>query len=186
MENRLLIININEMHGSHTVTWTENGVERAVEVYSFKNGENAFCGHKIWDIDSIYAHIREGIKVAYSIYPDLAGIKINTWNYDYVLMNNDMELLPCYSYRDSRINELDEFEIGHTTYSGTMPQIIVDMRHGRLRTVTDILMMSEYFVYKLTGVKVSRYRKCNSRNASLYLRPELRTEIGAGCKVLVG
>lgn len=186
VKNRLLQINIEENRGSHTVVWYEGDERREEIVYIFANKENSFCGHKIWDIDAIYGRIKAGIKIAYERFPDISETRINTWNYDYVLMCGDMELLPCYSYRDGRITELDEFELGHTTKTGTMPQIIVDMNHGRLRAATDILMMPEYFIYKLTGVKAKANKKVPAEPRLLRFKPEFEAEIGRECRVAVG
>ena len=185
MESRTLIINIDETSGSHTVVWYVNGSERRDCVYTFSNSENAFCGHKIWDVDYIFSQIKQGIRIAYEQYPDISETKIKTWNYDYVLMCGDMELLPCYSYRDGRIAELDDFGSGVKTKQSTMSQILVDMNHGRLKMVTDILMMPEYFVYRLTGVKTKQHR---NRGQMMHFRfkPEFEAELGRECSVAIG
>ncbi len=184
MENRTLIIKIEETYGSHLVSWEEEGVEYSEEVYRFTNKENSFCGHKIWDIEAIFREIQKGIKAAYAKYADISDVKLKAWNNDYVLMCGDMELLPCYSYKDSRIKELDEFGGVKTVANSPLPQIFVDMRHGRLRAATDILLMPEYFIYKLTGVKARQYRRTGSE-AHLRFRPEFEAELGRECNLVI-
>ncbi len=170
MLNRVLIVDINENGGSVSASWTENGVLKSNTVFLFDNHEEVFCGHKIWDIETVFKKITEGIEKALALYPDISEIRLKAWKYDYVLMCGDTELLPCYSHRDERVSELYDFESGAKDHAGTVIQLMVDLRHGRLRTVTDILMMPEYFAYRLTGQKGGNFEKKPMRGR---LRPGL-------------
>ena len=159
MTDRVLNVDINENGGSVTASWFEDGVVKSDTLYRFDNREEVFCGHKIWDIEAVFSKIKEGLSSALEAYPDVSKIKLSAWKYDYVLMCGDTELLPCYSHRDERVSELYDFERGVSGSEGTVIQLMVDLRHGRLQTVTDILMMPEYFAYKLTGNKGDNFEK---------------------------
>ncbi len=159
MVDRVLTIDINE-DGGRIFALVPGSADESPEVlFSFENREEVFCGHKIWDIEAVFAKIREGLEKALSRYPDAQEIRLRAWKYDYVLMCGDTELLPCYSHRDERVSELYDFERGVSGHEGTVIQLMVDLRHGRLQTVTDILMMPEYFAYKLTGNKGDIFEK---------------------------
>ena len=159
MIDRVLKVDVNENGGQITVFEPEKGEESGDKLFSFENREEVFCGHKIWDIEAVFAKIREGLEKALERYPDVSEIRLCAWKYDYVLMCGDTELLPCYSHRDERVAELYDFDHGVSGHEGTVVQLMVDLRHGRLQTVTDILMMPEYFAYKLTGDKGKNFEK---------------------------
>ena len=117
-----------------------------------------------------FADIKNGIKVALKKYPKIESLAIDTWGVDYVLLDGDKEILPCYAYRDDRthnsaqkVHTIVPFE---TLYSKTgiefnefnsIYQLYDDKLNGRLDVATDFLMMPEYFSYKLTGVKKKEY-----------------------------
>lgn len=87
-----------------------------------------------------------------------------------MLLAGDKELWPCYAYRDSRTEAIHEevhakipftelyrrtgcqFQLFNTLY-----QLAEDLQAGRLEQATDFLMVPEYLMYKLTGVKAKEY-----------------------------
>ena len=180
MSDNVLIIDIGEKSGTHTIFSSENGVETSRTVYRFDNSEQMFCGHRIWDIDGIYEKIRAGITAAFEECPEIGEIRLKTWKYDYVLMCGDVELLPCYSHRDARVREVSEVETKGD--EGTVSQLMVDLCHGRLRSGADILMMSEYFAYRLTGEKIAK----SGRHGKMPVRGMLKSGLvpGAHCSVV--
>jgi len=97
-----LAIDIGASSGRHIVGWKENGTIKSEEVYRFPNAVKSDGGHLIWDIVSLEHHVRAGIDAALEKYPHIESLSIDTWGVDYVLMNGDKEILPCYAYRDSR------------------------------------------------------------------------------------
>lgn len=165
-----LAIDIGASSGRHIIGWMENKKIFTKEVYRFENGVKSVGGHLTWDIQQIFEEIKTGLRIAFRQYPLIESMSIDTWGADYVLMNNDQEILPCYAYRDNRTADLiDEVhkkitfsELYRRTGSQFQPfnsiyQLSDDLRCGRLTSATDFLMIPEYFLYKLTGKKIKEY-----------------------------
>ncbi len=165
-----LAIDIGASSGRHIIGWKDGGAIKTEEVYRFPNGVTERDGHLIWDIEALIAHVKIGVEKAREKYPEIESLAIDTWGVDYVLMKGDKEVLPCYAYRDSRTEDvIDEvhgiipfdelyrrtgiqFQTFNTAY-----QLYADKRAGRLEGVTDFLLIPEYLLYKLCGVKSHEY-----------------------------
>lgn len=167
---RSLAIDIGASSGRHIVGWRERGVLRTREIYRFPNGVHPENGHLVWDIASLVSHVKAGIEKAKAEYPDIQSLSIDTWGVDYILMQGDKEVFPVYAYRDSRtesvIPEVHEKVPFSELYSRTgcqfqlfnsIYQLYADKLTGRLEGVTDLLMIPEYLLYKLCGVKAREY-----------------------------
>ncbi|MDO5434759.1 MAG: rhamnulokinase family protein [Clostridia bacterium] len=165
-----LAVDIGASSGRHIVGRKENGGIITDEVYRFPNGVTEAGGHLTWDIDQLVFHVKKGIDEALSRYPDIESLSIDTWGVDYVLMNGDDEILPCYAYRDGRteaviprVHEKMPFgELYRRTGIQFQPfntvyQLYADLAAGRLENATDLLMMPEYLMYRLCGVKAHEY-----------------------------
>lgn len=165
-----LAIDIGASSGRHIVGWLEDGTIRTEEVYRFPNGVAQQDGHLTWDIKSLLLHVKEGIREAKKSYPQIESLSVDTWGVDYVLMRGNQEVLPVYTYRDSRtedvIPEIHEkvpfSELYHHTGCQFQPfnsiyQLYADKVSGRLEGVTDLLMIPEYLMYKLCGVKAREF-----------------------------
>ena len=165
-----LAIDIGASSGRHIVGWSENGELKAEEVYRFPNGVTELDGHLTWDIDALLRHVKKGVEIAKEKYPEIESLSVDTWGVDYVLMRGDEELRPCYAYRDSRteaiipqVHEKISFTrlYRHTGIQfqpfNTIYQLYADKLAGRLEGVTDFLMIPEYLMYKLCGVKSHEY-----------------------------
>ena len=70
------------------------------EVYRFPNSVRRVDGHLEWDIDSLFANVKQGIREAFAKYPVIESLSIDTWAVDYVLLKNGQPLYPVYAYRD--------------------------------------------------------------------------------------
>ena len=165
-----LAIDIGASSGRHIVGWMEDGEIRTDEVYRFPNGVHMEDGHLVWHMPELFASILEGIWAAFAQYPHIESLSIDTWGVDYVLLKGDEEVWPCYAYRDSRteavipqVHEKIPFgELYRHTGSqfqtfNSIYQLYDDKLRGRLEGVTDFLMIPEYLLYKLTGVKAKEY-----------------------------
>ena len=165
-----LAIDIGASSGRHIVGWQEHGKIKTEEVYRFPNGVTELDGHLTWDIDALVSHVKQGIAIAKEKYPFIDSLSIDTWGVDYVLMKADVEVRPCYAYRDSRteavipqVHEKISFTrlYRHTGIQfqpfNTIYQLYADKEAGRLEGVTDFLMIPEYLMYKLCGVKSHEY-----------------------------
>ena len=165
-----LAIDIGASSGRHIVGWMENGQIRTEEVFRFPNEMTEKDGHLTWDVEAMLAYVKAGIAKAKERFPQIDSLSVDTWAVDYVLMRGDEEVLPCYAYRDSRtdvsipkVHEKISFSNLYR-YTGiqfqpfnTIYQLYADQLSGRLEGVTDFLLMPEYLLYKLCGVKSHEY-----------------------------
>ena len=164
-----LAIDIGASSGRHIIGWMEDGTIKTKEVYRFDNGVKEKDGHLIWDIDYLEAKVRKGIDIALGE-ADISSLSIDTWGVDYVLMNGDQPIYPVYAYRDHRTEEVIEevhslipFEelYEHTGCQfqpfNSIYQLYDDKKKGRLDHATDFLMIPEYLMYRLTGVKKKEF-----------------------------
>lgn len=165
-----LAIDIGASSGRHIVGWNDNGVVQTQEVYRFPNGVKEENGHLIWDIEALVREVKTGIEQAKAKYPEIVSLSIDTWGVDYVLLKGDQEVYPVYAYRDSRteqvipmVHEKMPFAelYRHTGCQfqpfNTIYQLYDEKIQGRLEGVTDLLMIPEYLMWKLCGVKAREY-----------------------------
>ncbi|MCF0138258.1 MAG: rhamnulokinase [Oscillospiraceae bacterium] len=165
-----LAIDIGASSGRHIVGRMDNGEIKTKEVYRFPNGVTEVNGHLTWNIDTLLGHVKIGIEKAKAEFGIIESLSVDTWGVDYVLLRGEEEVRPCYAYRDSRteaiIPEVHEKIPFSELYRrtgiqfqpfNTLYQLYVDKLDGRLEGVTDFLMMPEYLMYKLCGVKAHEY-----------------------------
>lgn len=165
-----LAIDIGASSGRHIVGWKENGIIQTKEVYRFPNGVQSENGHLVWDVQSLVSNVKAGIDAALIQFPKIESLSVDTWGVDYVLLKGDQELLPVYAYRDSRtetviptVHEKIPFSELYSRTGcqfqpfNTIYQLYDDKLAGRLEDATDMLMMPEYLMYKLCGVKAREY-----------------------------
>ncbi len=165
-----LAIDIGASSGRHIVGWMENGEIKTQEVYRFPNGVREQDGHLIWDIDALEKHVKAGVDEALRQYPGIGSLSIDTWGVDYVLMNGSDPVLPCYAYRDNRTEAVIEKVHEKMAFSelyrrtgiqfqpfNTIYQLYADKLAGRLENACGFLMIPEYLMYRLCGVKSHEY-----------------------------
>ena len=165
-----LAIDIGASSGRHIIGYKDGAEIKTDEIYRFYNGMDTVDGHLVWDTERLFKEIKTGIKAAFEKYESIESLSIDTWGVDYVLLSGDKEVYPVYAYRDSRMDEVIdkvhsivpfeelykktgiEFNKFNTVY-----QLYADKIAGRFEGVTDFLMLPEYFMYKLTGVKKKEF-----------------------------
>ena len=165
-----LAIDIGASSGRHIVGWQEDGTIQTREVYRFPNGVHEENGHLVWDFRKLFSNVVRGILEAFKAYPEIESLSIDTWGVDYVLLKGDEEVYPVYAYRDGRteavipqVHEKVPFsELYRHTGCQFQPfnsiyQLYDDKLRGRLDGVTDMLMIPEYLMWKLCGVKAREY-----------------------------
>lgn len=165
-----LAIDIGASSGRHIIGWHDGDKIQIKEVYRFPNGVTHQDGHLIWDIECLYYSVLAGIRVAFKEYPEIESLSIDTWGVDYVLLNGNEEIYPVYAYRDSRteavipkVHQLIPFSELYSRVGcqfqpfNSIYQFYDDKLKGRLDKATDILMISEYLMWKLSGVKAREY-----------------------------
>ena len=165
-----LAIDIGASSGRHIVGWREDGALETKEVHRFPNGVKERDGHLTWDAAALLAEVRVGIEKARAAFGAIESLAIDTWGVDYVLLRDEEEVLPCYAYRDNRteaviekVHALMPFgELYRRTGCQFQPfnsiyQLYADKQAGRLEGVTDMLMLPEYLLWKLCGVRAREY-----------------------------
>lgn len=165
-----LAVDIGASSGRHIVGWLEDGKIRTKEVYRFPNGVTEKDGRLSWDMDGLLEHVKFGIAEAKKQFSTIDTLSIDTWGVDYVLLKGDEEVYPVYAYRDSRteavvsqVHEIIPFSelYRHTGCQfqpfNTIYQLYHEKLNGRLEGVTDMLMIPEYLIWKLCGVKAREY-----------------------------
>ena len=165
-----LAVDIGASSGRHIVGWQENGTIQTREVYRFPNGVHEENGHLEWDVRKLFSNVVSGILKAFQQFPEIESLSIDTWGVDYVLLKGDEEVFPVYAYRDARteavIPQVHEKMPFSQLYQrtgcqfqpfNTIYQLYDEKVMGRLKGVTDMLMMPEYLMWKLCGVKVREY-----------------------------
>lgn len=188
--NYYLAIDIGASSGRHIVGWIENGKLMTEEVFRFPNGVKKFNSHLVWDVDELFESVKAGIAEALRKYPSITSLAIDTWGVDYVLLNGDRAITPCYAYRDGRTETVVakvhaimpfeqlykktgiQFEPFNSVY-----QLFEDKRQGRLNDATDFLMMPEYLNFKLTGEKKHEYTNATTTGLVNAITGEYDAEI---------
>ena len=170
-----LAIDIGASSGRHIIGWKDGDGIRTEEVYRFPNGVREESGHLVWDMDALLKHVKAGIGKAKEKYGRIESLSVDTWGVDYVLLKGNEDVKPCYAYRDSRTEDvIDEvhgivpfdklYERTGTQFQSfnTIYQLYRDKKDGRLASVTDFLMIPEYLMYRLTGVKAKEYTNAST------------------------
>ena len=165
-----LAIDVGASSGRHIVGWRENGELQTDEVYRFANDIKKQDGRLTWDVEKIFAEVRAGLLAAFKKYPGIESLSIDTWGVDYVILRGNKPVFPVFAYRDSRtekiisrVHERIPFEelykrtgIQYQPFN-TIYQLYEDKLSERLDGVTDFLMLPEYLLWRLCGVKSHEY-----------------------------
>ncbi len=166
-----LAIDIGAGSGRHILGSIQDGKLVLEEIHRFENGMKRVDGSLIWDIDELFAEIKAGLKKAKTLDKVPQYVAIDTWGVDYVLLDKeDKELRPVFAYRDERteaavpqveavIPPEDLYKITGIQKQNfnTIYQLWCDKQSGRMDEAETLLMIPEYFAWKLTGVKVNEY-----------------------------
>lgn len=172
---RYLAIDIGASSGRHIVGQRTGDEFKTEEVFRFPNGMAEQNGHLVWDIEALLKNVIEGIKEAFCRYSDIESLSIDTWGVDYVLLKGGKPVLPVYAYRDSRtadaIDKVHSIIPFPELYSRTgiqfqsfnsIYQLYADKLEGRLCEAEDMLMIPEYLMYCLCGVKAREYTNAST------------------------
>ena len=172
-----LAVDIGASSGRHILGYIENGKLQLEEVYRFE--DYLLEGDSItWDIEKLMREVKAGIAKCGEIGKIPATIAIDTWGVDYVLLDeNKAELLPVFSYRDSRtFDVLDEVAAiipqeelyAHTGIQkanyNTIYQLYCDKKSGKLDRAEFFMNMPDYLAFKLTGVIKNEYTEATTTN----------------------
>ena len=171
--NYYLAIDIGASSGRHILGHVENGKMVLEEMYRFDNLQVRKNGHDCWDMDNLWNGIMGGLKACGAAGKIPVTIGIDTWGVDYVLLEeNDQVLGDAGAYRDSRNEGMDlevsKFITPEALYARTGIQkqpfnTIYQLTAQKLEHPEQVvnakrmLMVPEYLILLLTGVKNSEY-----------------------------
>ena len=77
-----LAVDIGASSGRHILASMDNGRMTIEEVYRFDNGMINDNGNKLWDVDSLFANIIEGMKKCKELGKIPVSMSIDTWAVD--------------------------------------------------------------------------------------------------------
>lgn len=173
-----LAVDIGASSGRHIIAEIVDGKIRLEEVYRFWNGMDNKDGSLCWDVDRLFGEIVTGLKKCKEIGKIPSYMGIDTWGVDYVLLDKDDKILgETYGYRDSRTNGMDEkvYEIisQEDLYKrtgiqkaifNTIYQLMAVKQNNpeHMEAAETLLMIPDYFNFKLTGVKLAEYTECST------------------------
>ena len=137
------------------------------EIHRFSNGFKAIDKHYCWDLNYLEQEILNGLSKIVEQNIKLDSIGIDTWGVDYVLLDSNAEIVgPTYAYRDHRTDSVMEqvqAELGaEAIYQKTGIQFLtfntlyqlkamMNENPSWLAQVTDLVMIPDYLIYRLTG-----------------------------------
>ena len=109
MERYYLAVDIGASSGRHILAHMEDGKMVLEEVYRFPNGMDNRNGTLCWDVERLFAEIRNGLKKCGELGKIPSTMGIDTWAVDYVLLDKDDRILgQTARYRDGRTEGMDE------------------------------------------------------------------------------
>lgn len=168
-----LAVDIGASSGRHMLAHLEDGKIILEEIYRFSNGMKEKDGHLCWDVEALFEEILSGLEKCKEVGKIPASMGIDTWGVDYVLVGPQGNVLGhTYGYRDHRTNGMDEkvYEIisPQELYKRTGIQkqmfntiyqlMAVKVQEPELMDMaSDMLMMPDYFNYRLTGKRMTEY-----------------------------
>ncbi len=180
VETYYLAIDIGASSGRHILGSVRDGKIVLEEVWRFDNRQVHRNGHDCWDIRSLWGGILEGLKACKSLGKVPKTIGIDTWAVDYVLLDENGELMgDAVAYRDGRTAGMDKVvealipagelyaRTGIQKQSfNTLYQLVAQQREApeQLAGASSLLMIPDYFNFLLTGVKKQEYTNATSTN----------------------
>ena len=175
-----LAIDIGASSGRHILGHIENGRIMLEEVWRFDNKQIHKNHHDCWDMENLWRGIVDGLKACKALGKIPATVGIDTWAVDYVLLDKDgAQLGDAVAYRDSRTDGMDAVVDGvippaelyertgiQKQLFNTIYQLTALKREHpeQLAQADALLMIPDYFHYRLTGVKKQEYTNATSTN----------------------
>lgn len=166
-----LAIDIGASSGRHILCHVEDGKMITEEIYRFENLPDKKDGRLFWDTERLFREILNGLKQANNLGKIPYSVGVDTWGVDYVLLDeNDDVIDGVFCYRDSRTEKC--FDPVHNTIPfeelytktgiqfatfNTIYQLYDDKISGKLAKAKSLLMLPDYFHFRLTGVKKQEY-----------------------------
>ena len=168
-----LAVDIGASSGRHILGHLENGKIELEEIYRFENGMDHKDGKLLWNVDRLFGEILNCMKICKVQGKIPESMAIVTWAVDYVLLDEQDRILgETYGYRDHRTDGMDaevakilpETELYAKTgiqkqIFNTIYQLMAEKQKEPelLQRAETLLMLPDYFGFRLTGNKLSEY-----------------------------
>ena len=173
MEKYFLAVDIGASSGRHILSHMEDGKIVLEEVFRFENGMTEIDGHKCWDSELLFSHIKEGMKKCAGLGKIPCYMGIDTWGVDYVLVDREGKRIGnAVGYRDDRTTGIDrevyqiipEKELYARTgiakqVFNTIYQLVALKKENpeQLLEAETLLLSPDYYNFLLTGKRASEY-----------------------------
>ena len=180
MQSYCLAIDIGASSGRHILGSVQNGKIVLEEIHRFDNKQVHQNGHDCWDMDNLWNGIVDGLKACKTLGKIPSTVGIDTWAVDYVLLDRDgRQVGDAVAYRDNRTEGMDKVVEGivpptelyaktgiQKQIFNTIYQLMALKREHpeQLEQADALLMIPDYFNYRLTGVKKQEYTNATSTN----------------------
>ena len=178
MEQYFLAVDIGASSGRHILGYLKDGKLNLEEVYRFWNGMDEKDGELVWDTERLFNEILAGMKKCKEIGKIPVSIGVDTWGVDFVLLDaDDNKVGEAVGYRDSRTDGMDQevFKlipekelyartgIQKAIYNTIYQLMALKKNHPEhLEKAESLLMMPDYFHYRLSGKKVQEYSEATT------------------------
>ena len=175
-----LAIDVGASSGRHILGHVEDGKLVLEEIHRFDNKQLRRNGHDCWDMDNLWAGVVDGLKACKAQGKIPVTVGIDTWAVDYVLLDRDGGTIgDAVAYRDGRTEGMDKAVAGVIppaelyARTGIQKQIFntvyqltaLKREHPeQLEQAGALLMIPDYFNYRLTGVRKQEYTNATSTN----------------------
>ena len=178
MATYYLAVDIGASSGRHILGHMENGKMILEEIYRFENGMVKKDGELCWEFDRLFTEIVNGLKKCKEIGKIPVSMGVDTWGVDFVLLDKDDKVLGnTVGYRDHRTEGMDEevyktislkdlyarTGIQKAIYNTIYQLMAVKKTHPEYLEKADaMLMIPDYFHFKLSGKKVQEYSEATT------------------------
>ncbi|MES3035656.1 MAG: rhamnulokinase family protein [Gemmatimonadota bacterium] len=177
--HRYLAIDLGASSGRAVLGTLQGDTMYMEEVHRFRTPIVDEGGALCWDVDAIWTEIASAVSRALQIAPMLRSVSVDSWAVDYQPLDaSDTPLRRPYAYRDprtqGRLSESLARAGGATHVYGrtgiqllefnTLPQVVIDLDTEPelvARTATRLLI-ADYFLFRLSGVRVSERSMASS------------------------
>lgn len=186
MEKYFLAIDIGASSGRHILGSIRDGKMQLEEIYRFWNGMEPVNGHLCWDVERLFGEIISGMKKCRELGKIPQSVGIDTWGVDFVLLDEKDEIVgQTVGYRDHRTDSMDtevykiipEAKLYQRTgiqkaiYNTIYQLMALKMQNPtELERAKTMLMMPDYFHYRLCGNKVRNIRRQRRRSCLTRIR----------------
>lgn len=173
-----LAIDIGASSGRHILGYIEHGKIKLEEIYRFENGIRKVGNEYCWNINQLFQDIKTGIKKCKEIGKIPKTIGIDTWSVDFVLLDENDDILGnTVAYRDDRTEGM--MEEAFKIIPQDMMYLYTGIQFQRFNSVYQLLaikkknpeilekanaflMIPDYLNFLLTGIKVNEYTNASS------------------------